>query len=55
MLPNQAKCRAYGTSAQTVVLRQFDPGLKPELRLTARSLYMNMGPIFFPREEVAGR
>ena len=37
---------------KTLILRQRDGRLKPELRLPVRTLHMNVHPEFFAREEV---
>src|SRR5438093_10881990 len=52
MLPNQAKCSGYGAAAEAVVLRKFDLGFKPELRLATRSLHMDVRPLLFPRKKI---
>jgi len=51
VFPDQCFGRPNLAVVQAVILRQFNRGLKPELRLPVGVMHMHMKPGFLAREE----
>jgi hypothetical protein len=48
MLPNQSEGHREGPPTESVVLREFDVGIEPKLRLGSITLNVDVKPRFFP-------
>ncbi len=52
MLPDQLLGWAELVGSEPAIVRKFDRGLNPKLRLAVRVLHVNMQPRLLPREEI---